>query len=514
MKRLKQIVAFLIVIVIVILANSVCVLADSVLIPDTGQTKSYTNTFGEDRDYNINPPSYTKLDVQGNTLPDSALSWSMVKDNVTGLIWEGKTDDGSIHDKNNKYNWDDAKNVFIADLNATKFGGFSDWRLPTIKELSFIVNNGTYNPAINTAYFPNTMTMSPYLSSTADRYFPTGPLGVNFFDGWVKIQISGTSMSYVRAVRGRQFFSDNSDIMIANDNGTVTDTNTNLMWQQETEGRMTWEEAISYCENLSLGEYDDWRLPNRNELQSLIDYTRDQTDIYSKSIAIDTIAFPDTSSVHYWSSTVYALSPGLAHFVWHVSFWMGTSVISSYPWTIYLSDMDGFCVRAVRGGQSIPFDTVTAPEIIVTPKYGFFGVIFDTTENGGTAAFSVILNTKVLNRRPTANVTITISSSDITEGSVSPKSIIFTPNNCDTSQTVTITGVDDNIVDGSIIYAINISDTVSDDADYNGLKTDCVIVANIDNDIQSQDSNSDEGGDEGGVCFITAVRQFLSDLPI
>lgn len=58
----------------------------------------------------------------------------MVKDNATNLIREGKTNDGSIHDKDNTYNWNDARVVFIKELNALKSGGFADWRLPTIKE--------------------------------------------------------------------------------------------------------------------------------------------------------------------------------------------------------------------------------------------------------------------------------------------------------------------------------------------------------------------------------------------
>ena len=117
-KRLKQIIAFSVVSAVCILAISACALAAIPIpnpVPDTGQTWSYTDTFGEDSDYTINPPSYTKLDAQGNALLDSASSWSMVKDNVTKLIWEGKTDDGSIHDKDNTYNWDDAQSVFIAN---------------------------------------------------------------------------------------------------------------------------------------------------------------------------------------------------------------------------------------------------------------------------------------------------------------------------------------------------------------------------------------------------------------
>ena len=68
-------------------------------IPDTGQTKCYSDTeeipcpqpgepfYGQDANYTINPPSYTKLDAQGNDLPDSATEWVMARDNVTGFRW-------------------------------------------------------------------------------------------------------------------------------------------------------------------------------------------------------------------------------------------------------------------------------------------------------------------------------------------------------------------------------------------------------------------------------------------
>ena len=102
-------------------------------VPDTGVTKCYNATveipcpspgqpfYGQDGNYTINTPSYTKLDGSGGVLPDSAAAWSMVKDNVTGLIWENKTDDGTIHDKDNTYSWDDSK--LIDTLNSVYFGG-------------------------------------------------------------------------------------------------------------------------------------------------------------------------------------------------------------------------------------------------------------------------------------------------------------------------------------------------------------------------------------------------------
>ena len=75
-------------------------------VPDTGVTQCYDNEgeiacpqpgedfYGQDGSYLINPHSYTKLDANRNDLPDSATSWVTVRDNVTGLIWEVKTDDG------------------------------------------------------------------------------------------------------------------------------------------------------------------------------------------------------------------------------------------------------------------------------------------------------------------------------------------------------------------------------------------------------------------------------------
>ncbi|MFC1488583.1 DUF1566 domain-containing protein [Thermodesulfobacteriota bacterium] len=282
------------------------------LIPDTGQTQSYTDTFGEDSDYLINPPSYTKLDANGDDLEDTASSWVMVRDNVTGLIWEVKTDDSTIHDKDNTYTWYDSNpetnggyagtpgdgtdtEDFISNLNASSFGGFSDWRLPTVKELASIVKSESYSPAINFNYFPKTVS-SLYWPSTTFAGDTHWAWTVDFYDGGIDYSFFKSSSYYVRAVRGGQ--SDNS--FVDNGDGTVTDTSTGLMWQQATVGPMNWESALTYCEGLSLpggqDAYNDWRLPNRNELQSLGDYNK-----YNP--AIDTVVFPGMVEDCYWSST-------------------------------------------------------------------------------------------------------------------------------------------------------------------------------------------------------------------
>ncbi|MCU0558156.1 MAG: DUF1566 domain-containing protein [Desulfobacterales bacterium] len=173
-------------------------------IPDTGQTTSYTDTFGEDSDYTINSHSYTKLDTGGNDLPDGAAVWAMVRDNVTGLIWENKTDDGTIHDKDNTYTWQVAQDVFIAQLNAANFGGHSDWRLPTVMELSLLVHaDKPYpGPSIDTAYFPSTVS-SAYWSSSTYAYCPGREWPVNFDIGYIFHGYKSFSY-HVRAVRAGQ----------------------------------------------------------------------------------------------------------------------------------------------------------------------------------------------------------------------------------------------------------------------------------------------------------------------
>ena len=105
---------------------------------------------------------FVKFDEQGQQLPMNAEQWAMVGDRETGLAWEVKTTDGSIHDRDKTFSWDAAQESFLVELNSIKFGGFSDWRLPTTDELRTIRVKGA-EPYINQTLFPNTVSTS-YLS--------------------------------------------------------------------------------------------------------------------------------------------------------------------------------------------------------------------------------------------------------------------------------------------------------------------------------------------------------------
>ncbi len=86
---------------------------------------------------------------------------------------------------------------------------------------------------------------------------------------------------------------------VDNGDGTVSDTCTGLMWQQDTadtngdgvielgplsSDRRPWCEALAFCENLTFAGHDDWRLPNIRELQSIVDYGRGDLSRFIPSI--------------------------------------------------------------------------------------------------------------------------------------------------------------------------------------------------------------------------------------
>lgn len=124
--------------------------------------------------------------------------------------------------------------------------------------------------------------------------------------------------------------------------GTITDTCTGLTWQQVTadvnddgvvdaSDVVNWFDALLYCESLTLGGEEDWRLPNVRELQSLVDYGR-------YNVALDPLftALPSW----YWTSTTEAEDSISA---WYVDFAMGYVYRDN-------SKANRHFVRAVRGG--------------------------------------------------------------------------------------------------------------------------------------------------------------------
>jgi outer membrane protein assembly factor BamB len=117
----------------------------------------------------------------------------------------------------------------------------------------------------------------------------------------------------------------------------------------------------------------------------------------------------------------------------------------------------------------------TGADITVTPTSGLV-----TTEWGGTATFTIVLDSQ-----PAADVIIGLTSSDTTEGTVSPSIVPFTAANWDLPQTVTVTGANDFVVDGDIVYTVLTAAAASADGGYNNLNASDVEITNYDNDVET-----------------------------
>ncbi len=138
-----------------------------------------------------------------------------------------------------------------------------------------------------------------------------------------------------------------------NGNGTITDNLTGLIWLKNANcfGAQTWQDALNSAKTLNSGECGlsdgsvegDWRLPNRNEMRSLIDYSR-----YSPAISLSHL-FSNIMTL-YWLSTAYANDTA---YVWSINMWDGYINVDSrgnyyYVWPVrsdnrimVTGDMDG-----------------------------------------------------------------------------------------------------------------------------------------------------------------------------
>lgn len=175
----------------------------------TGQTRCY-DAFG-------NEINCTATGQDGDLRRGAVRSYTdngdgTITDNATGLMWEAKDDNnvGGLHDKDDTYAWDGAFQ-FVAQLNATKFAGHSDWRLPNRFELESIVDVERTSPAVdpvfNTACMPactgaacSCTAPAAYWSSTTNRRDTRRAWWIGFMDPGVNPNPKSELLA-VRAVR-------------------------------------------------------------------------------------------------------------------------------------------------------------------------------------------------------------------------------------------------------------------------------------------------------------------------
>lgn len=247
-------------------------------LPDTGQESIFSTYSTEDGAYKYNSPLL--IDNLDGTITDS----------VTGLMWQ-KGDSGEL-----------SYAQAILYCNNLSLAGYDDWRLPTALEAYTLMNLQYLNPALDLTYFPNTgaeywWTSDRQANDTTKIWSTNSGGGIGNHKKTETISSGGTKKFHVRAVRDRYAptalnsrFTDNLD-------GTITDEVTGLIWMaQPTSDSITWENALNYADTLNFAGYNDWRVPNIKEIQSIQDVKRIKP-------ALNTSFFKGISTYKYWTST-------------------------------------------------------------------------------------------------------------------------------------------------------------------------------------------------------------------
>lgn len=328
-------------------------------VPGTGQSAC----FGSRDKISCPAPgtAFSGQDAQQHSTPMSYVDNGngTVSDQVTGLMWMKSPDlngDGKIGAAD-KLSYADA----LAFAKKTRYAGYSDWRLPTIKEMYSLMNfdgvdvsgwNGADSsgliPFLNTQAFDfgygdvnageriidSQMASSTlYVSGTGPRETDGTLFGVNFADGRIKgygLKLHGRDKTfYIMLVRGKTGYGENS--FTDHSNGTITDTNAGLMWTQNDSGKaLSWQDALAWAQRANAEKYlgySNWRLPNVKELQILVDYSRSPATTASAAIHPLFKVTPITNEAGqkdypaYWSSTTHQnWTEAAGHYASYVNF--------------------------------------------------------------------------------------------------------------------------------------------------------------------------------------------------
>lgn len=318
-------------------------------IKQTGQTQSYVN--GDDGHYQEGiMPSYTRS------------TKGVVTDHATGLEWQdNKHISKSWASFQNMYNpskyTDTSGDTATTHCENLALDG-DGWRLPTKDELESIVDFGRDDPSIS-SIFKNVQSAVYWSSSIYEHQYGTSVAVLNFGHAQVHSQgltddIEGAGVThYVMCVRGSSKVEHNFDYVKKTD--VITDNNTGLQWQDSYNGNQikeaTWEESISYCENLILAGSGSWRLPNIRELKSI------NNEYFPSQF------FPTS----YWSSTTYP------SYIDH--HWQAHTLASRFTFA-YNSPQKGVdtirCVRNINSVNLLKLSLLNESPIDNSLKYSSF----------------------------------------------------------------------------------------------------------------------------------------------
>ena len=227
------------------------------------------------------------------------------------------------------------------------YAGKSDWRLPTMREIFSIHNErgATDFTTLHSIYFPKLYTSTAFWASDSclsdsDYAWASGAAGY----GGITYKGYKTHKYGFLCVRGEKFPAPVFEVSTLNGDEVVTDPVTGLVWQKDYVFKGDWKQALNYCESLVYAGYSDWRLPNRNEILSLIDYGK-----YNPASDFSDIIGENIDSFYLFSSTSSSLR-GEVETIFAVE---GKIVDSGKAETNYYRDRNVRCVRSDLCGEGL-----------------------------------------------------------------------------------------------------------------------------------------------------------------
>jgi uncharacterized delta-60 repeat protein len=220
----------------------------------TGQTLSYDNAGG------LDPSIHDDGYYQAGSTQVLLKNGDVVEDNITGLMWE-----------------DSIAPIPVSDFNAAfdrcdflSLNGYEDWRLPSVMEFNTIIDHNDTSMVGYNKVFVNrgsTNSWTSDISETANAWSYAPAVGTTF-----KYVQTNSTLYSGKCVRGLPL--ERPSFTRDGSNEVVVEHSSALMWQDNVEVSTTdyeWTSAINHCENLVHGNYNDWRMPNINELITLFD---------------------------------------------------------------------------------------------------------------------------------------------------------------------------------------------------------------------------------------------------
>ena len=250
----------------------------------TGQNKCYDNEKeilcpAENEEFFGQDAQYARLGYcvpQSFSIDDSVEDEPVVIDNNLGLMWQR-----NIPPVEELY----IENVrqYCKDL---VYGGYDDWRLPSMEDFMTIADYGRYDPAVDTGYFPDsgkfwTSTIENYIDGLGLMYViyekhctifdfndPSATYVVTFYsDQGLTNSSEDRAYSFnIRCIRGETNMTPPYHFTSETFGNNIRWNNYNDLIFTKADKKQTWQEALKYCSELDYAGISDWRVPNVKEL--------------------------------------------------------------------------------------------------------------------------------------------------------------------------------------------------------------------------------------------------------